>query len=122
MLFTPFVKLNALPLISSFYEAFTQSRMCFHFRQLQDHERVKNSEVEELLTRVSALEAERKTLQLDKTNLNTNIKHVETELQLSQQANRCAHMNTHTEDTFNGQISVFCFCFSHSLPGVYLSE
>ncbi len=99
MLFTPFVKLNALPLISSFYEAFTQSRMCFHFRQQQDHERVKNSEVEELLTRVSALEAERKTLQLDKTNLNTNIKHMETELQLSQQANRCTHMNTHTQKT-----------------------
>lgn len=89
--------LNALTLISSFYEAFTQSRMCFYFRQLQDHERVKNSEVEELLTRVSALEAERKTLQLDKTNLNTNIKHMETELQLSQQANRCAHMNTHMQ-------------------------
>ncbi|XP_016352616.1 centrosomal protein of 89 kDa-like [Sinocyclocheilus anshuiensis] len=59
-------------------------------RQLQDHERVKNSEVEELLARVSALEAERKTLLLDKTNLNTNIKHMETELQLSQQANRKA--------------------------------
>ncbi|XP_042583862.1 centrosomal protein of 89 kDa-like isoform X3 [Cyprinus carpio] len=59
-------------------------------RQLQDHERLKNSEVEELLARVSALEAERKTLLLDKTNLNTNIKHMETELQLSQQANRKA--------------------------------
>ncbi|RXN17365.1 rhophilin-2 isoform X1 [Labeo rohita] len=59
-------------------------------RQLQDHERLKNSEVEELLARVSALEAERKTLLLDKTNLNTDIKHVETELQLSQQANRKA--------------------------------
>ncbi|XP_016088570.1 centrosomal protein of 89 kDa-like [Sinocyclocheilus grahami] len=59
-------------------------------RQLQDHERVKNSEVEELLARVSALEVERKTLLLDKTNLNTNIKHMETELQLSQLANRKA--------------------------------
>ncbi|XP_050972191.1 centrosomal protein of 89 kDa isoform X4 [Labeo rohita] len=59
-------------------------------RQLQDHERLKNSEVEELLARVSALEAERKTLLLDKTNLNTDIKHVETELQLSRQANRKA--------------------------------
>uniref|UniRef100_A0A8C2AI29 Centrosomal protein 89 n=1 Tax=Cyprinus carpio TaxID=7962 RepID=A0A8C2AI29_CYPCA len=59
-------------------------------RQLQDHERLKNSEVEELLARVSTLEAERKTLLLDKTNLNTNIKHMETELQLSQQANRKA--------------------------------
>uniref|UniRef100_A0A672QVG1 Centrosomal protein of 89 kDa-like n=1 Tax=Sinocyclocheilus grahami TaxID=75366 RepID=A0A672QVG1_SINGR len=59
-------------------------------RQLQDHERLKNSEVEELLARVSALEAERKTLLLDKTNVNTDIKHMETELQLSQQANRKA--------------------------------
>uniref|UniRef100_A0A8C1IZK9 Centrosomal protein 89 n=1 Tax=Cyprinus carpio TaxID=7962 RepID=A0A8C1IZK9_CYPCA len=59
-------------------------------RQLQDHERLKNSEVEELLARVSTLEAERKTLLLDKTNLNTDIKHMETELQLSQQANRKA--------------------------------
>ncbi len=95
MLFTPFVKLNALTLISSFCEPLTQSRMCFYFRQLQDHERVKNSEVEELLARVSALEAKRKTLLLDKTNLNTNIKHMETELQLSQQANRCAHISTY---------------------------
>uniref|UniRef100_A0A671M2M5 Centrosomal protein 89 n=1 Tax=Sinocyclocheilus anshuiensis TaxID=1608454 RepID=A0A671M2M5_9TELE len=59
-------------------------------RQLQDHERLKNSEVEELLARVSALEAERKTLLLDKTNVNTDIKHMETEVQLSQQANRKA--------------------------------
>ncbi|XP_043101898.1 centrosomal protein of 89 kDa isoform X1 [Puntigrus tetrazona] len=59
-------------------------------RQLQDHERMKNIEVEELLARVSALEAERKTLLLDKTNLNTSIKHMETEIQLSQQANRKA--------------------------------
>ncbi|XP_048040939.1 centrosomal protein of 89 kDa isoform X3 [Megalobrama amblycephala] len=59
-------------------------------RQLQDHEKVKNCEVEELLARVSALEAEKKTQLLDKTNLNTDIKHLETELQLSQQANRKA--------------------------------
>lgn len=77
-----------------FYKLFTQSHMCLHFRQLQDHERLKNSEVEELLARVSTLEAERKTLLLDKTNLNTDIKHMETELQLSQQANRCTHSST----------------------------
>ncbi|XP_067295919.1 centrosomal protein of 89 kDa isoform X3 [Pseudorasbora parva] len=59
-------------------------------RQLQDHERVKNCEVEELLARVSALEAEKKTLLMDKSNLNTDLKHMETELQLSQQANRKA--------------------------------
>ncbi|XP_051756210.1 centrosomal protein of 89 kDa isoform X3 [Ctenopharyngodon idella] len=59
-------------------------------RQLQDHEKVKNCEVEELLARVSALEAEKKTQLLDKSNLNTDIKHLETELQLSQQANRKA--------------------------------
>ncbi|XP_067258357.1 centrosomal protein of 89 kDa isoform X1 [Chanodichthys erythropterus] len=59
-------------------------------RQLQDHEKVKNCEVEELLARVSALEFEKKTQLLDKTNLNTDIKHLETELQLSQQANRKA--------------------------------
>ncbi|XP_077085090.1 centrosomal protein of 89 kDa isoform X2 [Siphateles boraxobius] len=63
-------------------------------RQLQDHERVKNCEVEELLARVSALEVEKKTLLLDKTSLNTDIKHLETELQLSQQANRKAQRRT----------------------------
>lgn len=68
--------------------------MCLHFRQLHDHERVKNCEVEELLARVSALEVEKKTLLLDKTNLNTDIKHLETELQLSQQANRWTHTHT----------------------------
>ncbi|XP_073762422.1 centrosomal protein of 89 kDa isoform X17 [Danio rerio] len=59
-------------------------------RQLQDHEKVKTCEVEDLQVRLSALEVERKTLLLDKTNLNTHIKHLETELQLSQQANRKA--------------------------------
>ncbi|KAG1955619.1 sodium channel and clathrin linker [Pimephales promelas] len=63
-------------------------------RQLQDLERVKNSEVEELLARVNALEGEKKTLLLDKINLNTDIKHLETELQLSQQANRKAQRRT----------------------------
>ncbi|KAK7170341.1 hypothetical protein R3I94_000535 [Phoxinus phoxinus] len=63
-------------------------------RQLQDHERVKNCEVEDLLARVSALEVEKKTMLLDKTNLNTDIKHLETELQLSQQANRKAQRRT----------------------------
>ncbi|XP_056317797.1 centrosomal protein of 89 kDa isoform X2 [Danio aesculapii] len=59
-------------------------------RQLQDHEKVKTCEVEDLQVRLSALEMERKTLLLDKTNLNTHIKHLETEQQLSQQANRKA--------------------------------
>ncbi|XP_058639335.1 centrosomal protein of 89 kDa isoform X2 [Onychostoma macrolepis] len=78
-------------------------------RQLQDHERVKNSEVEELLAHVSALEAERKTLLLDKTSLNTNIKHMETELQLSQQANRKAQrrvsvLKQQVEDSFEKEL------------------
>ncbi|XP_055062059.2 centrosomal protein of 89 kDa isoform X2 [Misgurnus anguillicaudatus] len=59
-------------------------------RQLEEHEKVKQSEVEDLLVRVSALETEKKILLLDKTNLNTNMKHIETELHLSQQANRKA--------------------------------
>ncbi|XP_057218568.1 centrosomal protein of 89 kDa isoform X3 [Triplophysa rosa] len=59
-------------------------------RQLEEHEKVKHSEAEELLVRMSALEAERKILLLDKTNLSTSMKHIETELQLSQQANRKA--------------------------------
>lgn len=94
--------------LNFFYKLFTQLHVCLRFRQLQDHERLKNSEVEELLARVSALEAERKTLLLDKTNLNTDIKHVETELQLSQQANRCTHTSTykhmckHTEVCMHG--------------------
>jgi len=63
---------------------------------------VKNSEVEELLARVNALEGEKKTLLLDKINLNTDIKHLETELQLSQQANRWthAHTNANKQKTF----------------------
>ncbi|XP_052010003.1 centrosomal protein of 89 kDa-like isoform X2 [Xyrauchen texanus] len=64
-------------------------------RQLQELEKVKNSEVEELLSRVSAMEAEKKTLLLVKTNLNTDIKHIETELQLSRQANRKAQRRIH---------------------------
>ncbi|XP_073668745.1 centrosomal protein of 89 kDa isoform X1 [Paramisgurnus dabryanus] len=59
-------------------------------RQLEEHEKVKQSEVEDLLVRVSALETEKKILLLDKTNLNTNMKHIETELHLSQQAYRKA--------------------------------
>ncbi|XP_051562005.1 centrosomal protein of 89 kDa isoform X2 [Myxocyprinus asiaticus] len=59
-------------------------------RQLEEHEKAKNSEVEELLARVSAMEAEKKTLLQVKTNLNTDIKRIETELQLSRQANRKA--------------------------------
>ncbi|XP_051946827.1 centrosomal protein of 89 kDa-like isoform X2 [Xyrauchen texanus] len=59
-------------------------------RHMEEHERVKNSEVEELLARVSALEAEINILLLDKTNLNSHIKHFETELQLSRQSNRKA--------------------------------
>nr|XP_055062059.1 centrosomal protein of 89 kDa isoform X3 [Misgurnus anguillicaudatus] len=59
-------------------------------RQLEEHEKVKQSEVDDLLVRVSALETEKKILLLDKTNLNTNMKHIETELHLSQQANRKA--------------------------------
>lgn len=66
------------------------------FRQLEEHEKVKNSEVEELLVRMSALEAERKILLMDKTNLSTSMKHTETELQLSQQANRYIRVQTHT--------------------------
>ncbi|XP_056609110.1 centrosomal protein of 89 kDa isoform X2 [Triplophysa dalaica] len=59
-------------------------------RQLKEHEKVKNSEAEELLVRMSALEAERKILLMDKANLSTSMKHIETELQLSHQANRKA--------------------------------
>lgn len=73
--------------------------MCLDFRQLQDHEKVKTSEVEDLQVRMSALEVERKTLLLDKTNLNTDIKHLETELQLSQQANRCTYKHLYSEHT-----------------------
>lgn len=56
---------------------------------------MKNSEAEELLVRMSALEAERKILLMDKANLSTSMKHIETELQLSQQTNRYIRMHTH---------------------------
>lgn len=68
------------------------------FRQLKEHEKVKNSEAEELLVRMSALEAERKILLMDKANLSTSMKHIETELQLSQQTNRYIRMHAHKHE------------------------
>ncbi|TRZ01515.1 hypothetical protein DNTS_007830 [Danionella cerebrum] len=59
-------------------------------RQLHDHERLKNCELEELQARVRAIEIERKTLLSDKTTLDAHNQHLETELQQSQKANRKA--------------------------------
>lgn len=72
---------------------------------MEEHEKVKNSEVEELLVRMSALEAERKILLMDKTNLSTSMKHIEAELQLSQQANR--YIRVHTSHIFMQTFFVF---------------
>ncbi|XP_030649952.1 centrosomal protein of 89 kDa [Chanos chanos] len=59
-------------------------------RQLEEEERRKGSEVEELLGRLSALQEERKTLVLEKTNLSAEVKSIEVELEQSRQANRRA--------------------------------
>ncbi|XP_076855208.1 centrosomal protein of 89 kDa isoform X2 [Brachyhypopomus gauderio] len=59
-------------------------------RKLEEEERMKNDEMGELQARVGALQSEKRTLLLEKTNLNADIKHLESELQLARQANRKA--------------------------------
>lgn len=57
-------------------------------RQLEQEEGRKQSEVGELIQRVSRLQAEKQSLVRDKTNLTADIKSMEAELELSRQANR----------------------------------
>ncbi|XP_026988818.1 centrosomal protein of 89 kDa isoform X2 [Tachysurus fulvidraco] len=58
--------------------------------KLEEEEKLKCTEVEELQDRVATLQAEKKTLFLEKNDLNAHIKHLESELQLARQANRKA--------------------------------
>ncbi|XP_060715668.1 centrosomal protein of 89 kDa [Tachysurus vachellii] len=58
--------------------------------KLEEEEKLKCTEVEELQDRVATLQAEKKTLFLEKNDLNAHIKHLESEVQLARQANRKA--------------------------------
>ncbi|XP_053085423.1 centrosomal protein of 89 kDa isoform X3 [Pangasianodon hypophthalmus] len=58
--------------------------------KLEEEEKMKCTEVEGLQDRVATLQAEKKTLLLEKNDLNAHIKHLESELQLARQANRKA--------------------------------
>ncbi|XP_035376779.1 centrosomal protein of 89 kDa isoform X4 [Electrophorus electricus] len=57
-------------------------------RQLEEEGKTKTGEVEELQACVGALQSEKRILLLEKTNLSTDVKHLESELQLARQANR----------------------------------
>ncbi|KAG9341991.1 hypothetical protein JZ751_018309, partial [Albula glossodonta] len=59
-------------------------------RQLEQEEQRKKNEVEDLLSRVSTLQTEKKSLLLEKTNLTADIKSIEAELEISRHANRKA--------------------------------
>ncbi|RXM35950.1 Centrosomal protein of 89 kDa [Acipenser ruthenus] len=57
-------------------------------RQLQQEEEKRHSEVEDLMGRIASLQTENKTLLLEKTNLIADNKSIETELEISRNANR----------------------------------
>ncbi|XP_022523861.2 centrosomal protein of 89 kDa isoform X3 [Astyanax mexicanus] len=63
-------------------------------RQMEEEERMKSSEIDELQVHVSALQAEKRALLLEKTNLSADVKHLESELELARQANRKAQRRT----------------------------
>lgn len=65
--------------------------LCILCRKLEEEEKLKRTEVEGLQDRVATLQAEKKTLLLEKNDLNSHIKHLESELQLARQANRCTY-------------------------------
>lgn len=50
---------------------------------------MKCAKEEEMQDHVATLQAEKKTVLLEKNDLNAHIKHLESELQLARQANRC---------------------------------
>ncbi|XP_041123675.1 centrosomal protein of 89 kDa [Polyodon spathula] len=57
-------------------------------RQLQQEEEKRHAEVEDLMGRIASLQTEKKTLLLEKTNLMADNKSIETELEISRNANR----------------------------------
>ncbi|XP_058849606.1 centrosomal protein of 89 kDa isoform X2 [Acipenser ruthenus] len=57
-------------------------------RQLQQEEQKRHAEVEDLMGRIASLQTEKKTLLLEKTNLMADNKSIETELEISRNANR----------------------------------
>lgn len=58
-------------------------------RQLEQQESQNKNEMDELLLRLSSLQEENRSLALDKANLSADLKRMEAELELKQQANRC---------------------------------
>ncbi|CAJ1048484.1 LOW QUALITY PROTEIN: multidrug resistance-associated protein 9-like [Xyrichtys novacula] len=59
-------------------------------RQLEQLERMKKSEMEEMHLKLSSLQEENRSLALDKANLSADIKRMEAELELTRQASRKA--------------------------------
>uniref|UniRef100_UPI0037E7A0F6 centrosomal protein of 89 kDa n=1 Tax=Semicossyphus pulcher TaxID=241346 RepID=UPI0037E7A0F6 len=59
-------------------------------RQLEQQESRNKSEMEDLLVRLSSLQEENRSLALHKANLSADVKRMETELELTKQANRKA--------------------------------
>uniref|UniRef100_A0A671TK42 Centrosomal protein 89 n=1 Tax=Sparus aurata TaxID=8175 RepID=A0A671TK42_SPAAU len=59
-------------------------------RQLEQQESQNKNEMDELLLRLSSLQEENRSLALDKANLSADLKRMEAELELKQQANRKA--------------------------------
>lgn len=57
-------------------------------RQLEQQESQNKNEMDELLLRLSSLQEENRSLALDKANLSADLKRMEAELELKQQANR----------------------------------
>ncbi len=57
-------------------------------RQLEQLESRNKSEMDELLLRLCSLQEENRSLALDKANLTADLKRMETELELKNQANR----------------------------------
>ncbi|KAJ8248981.1 hypothetical protein GJAV_G00229860 [Gymnothorax javanicus] len=59
-------------------------------RQLEQEEDRRKTEVEDLMSKISCLQMEKKSLLLEKTNLTADMKSIETELEISQRTNRKA--------------------------------
>lgn len=57
-------------------------------RQLEQQESQNKNEMDELLLRLSSLQEENRSLALDKANLSADLKRMEAELELKQQAHR----------------------------------
>ncbi|XP_062845472.1 centrosomal protein of 89 kDa [Trichomycterus rosablanca] len=86
-------------------------------RQLEEKKRTKSSELEALHDHVSTLQAEKKTLLREKNDLNTDIQHLENELQLARQANRKAQkridrLKQQTEESLQKELLAYQYLAS----------